>query len=446
MTVQFVAITGTALPRRIALAVLTLAVIALARPAAAVEVQKVVSPGGIEAWLVEEHTVPVIAMNFAFQGGSAQDPEGKLGLSNLLSTMLDEGAGEMESQEFQQALEESQAKIDFDAGRDHFYGEITTLSFLAEDGFELLRLALNEPRFDAEPLERMRRQIIAGIRTSESDPDSVANRALFSAMFPHHPYGRRDTGTVESVQSLTHDDLVRHHAAILARGTLKVAIVGAITAEELGPLLDRVFGALPETGELTAIADTAPEIGATVVKSLDVPQSAIRLGLPSLKRKDPDFLAAYVMNHILGGGSFTSRLYGEVREKRGLAYSVYSHLLPLDHSAVFFVGAGTRRDNAELTVEIIRKEIERMAEDGPTPEELQKAKDYLIGSYPLRFDSSGKIAGQLLGLQLDDLPAEYIETRNSEIQAVTLGDVKRVANRILAAGKPAVVIVGQTGS
>ena len=442
MTYSFTRFVSGTLP---ALA-LTTALVLGVEDARAVEVQKVTSPGGITAWLVEESTVPIIAMDFAFSGGSAQDPDGKQGLANMMSVMMDEGAADLDSQAFQQALEDTQAKISFSTGRDYFYGSITTLSFLADDSFELLRKAIVEPRFDTDPLERMKRQIAARIKNSETDPDSIANEALFTALFPDHPYGRRSIGTLESVSGLAGPDLAAQHQAIFARDTLKVAVVGAITAEELAPLLDKVFGGLPESGTLKPVAETAPVVGETIRRTLDVPQSSIRLALPSLKRKDPDFLAAFVMNHILGGGSFTSRLYDEVREKRGLAYSVYSHLMPMDHSAVFFIGAGTSGESANTTIDIIQNEIQRMGAEGPTPEELRKAKDFLIGSYPLRFDTSGKIARQLLGLQINDLSADYIETRNGEIEALTLEDVKRVANRLLSEDKPAVVIVGQGGS
>lgn len=420
-----------------------LALFAMAKPAGAVDVQKVVSPSGIEAWLVEEHTVPIIAMNFAFLGGSAQDPTNKSGVANMVSSLLDEGADDLDSQAFQRALEETQARIRFSAGRDNFYGEIRTLSFQAAESFVLLKKAINSPRFDAEPTERIRRQVLTGIKRSETDPDSIANKTLFATLFPDHPYGRRSSGTMESVQSLTRDDLVAFHTSVFTRDTIKIGVVGAISAEDLGPLLDQVFGDLPQQTGVVPVPKIVPTAGARVAPELDVPQSAIRLALPSIKRADPDFLAAYVMNHILGGGTFTSRLFSEVREKRGLAYSVYSHMLPLDSSAVLFVGAGSRDETAEQTVELILSELRRMGEKGPTPEELQKAKDFLTGSYALRFDTSNKIAGQLLGLQLNELPAEYINTRNDQIRALTLDDVKAMARKLLNAADPSVVVVGR---
>ncbi|MEM8812655.1 MAG: pitrilysin family protein [Pseudomonadota bacterium] len=420
--------------------------LAVSGPAGAVDVQKVTSPGGIQAWLVEEHTVPVVALNFAFSGGASQDPDGKSGLANFMSSLLDEGAEDLDSTAFQKALEETQARIGFSVGRDFFYGDMRTLSFLADESFELLRKAVTAPRFDSEPIDRMRRQVISGLKRDETDPDALASQALFATLFPDHPYGNRRSGTIEHIEAITRDDLVAHHRAIFAKEHLKVAVVGAISAEKLAPLLDQVFGDLPETANLKAIPEIVPQTDQAIATPLEVPQSAIRMALPSIKRSDPDFLAAFVMNHILGGGSFTSRLYSEVREKRGFVYSVYSRLVPYNRSALFFVGAGSRSETADDTVDLIIQEIKRMGEEGPTPEEFEKAKKFLTGSYALRFDTSNKIAGQLLGLQLNDLPADYINTRNDQINALELDDIKRIANKILAEAVPTVVVVGQPGS
>jgi zinc protease len=176
----------------------------------------------------------------------------------------------------------------------------------------------------------------------------------------------------------------------------------------------------------------SPTIGdARVSVEIDVPQSVVMVGGPGIARNDPDFIPAYVMNHILGGGSFSSRLYREVREVRGLAYSVYSALLPMDRSSLFLAGTATRSDRAEQSLDVIRQEISRMAEQGPTEAELAEAKSYLTGSFPLRFDTSSKIANQLVQLQVDDLGIDYIDKRNGLIEAVTLADVRRVAKRLL---------------
>jgi zinc protease len=414
--------------------------------ARAVEIQTVETPGGLTAWLVEDHTVPIVAVNFAFAGGTAQDPDGKEGLANLMAATLDEGAGELDSQAYRQRLEELAVKIGFDAGRDAFYGSLRTLTPNVDEAFDLLRIAINDPRFDAEAVTRMQRQIISGLRREQKDPDAIASRVMAETAFPDHPYGRPSSGTEESVSALTAEDLKALHGRLIARGDLKISVVGAIGAERLAELLDKTFAELPETAELSPVADVTPKTGIRKDVAFDVPQTSIRLTLPGLKRDDPDFIPAFVMNHILGGGSFSSWLYEEVREKRGLAYSVGSYLVPYDHSGAFMAATGTRSDRAPDTIAIIEAQMQRMAEAGPSAEELAKAKAFLTGSYALRFDTSDKIASQLLGIQMEELGLDYIDKRNTLIEAVTLDDIRRVAKRLLADADPVVVTVGSGAS
>lgn len=426
------------------LALLALAI--LARPAAATEIQRVVSPGGIEAWLVEDHTIPLISVDLGFVGGSTQDPQGKEGLANLMSTLLDEGAGDMDSQAFQTRLEDLSIEIGFDAGRDSFSGRMKTLSVNRDVAFQMLGLALSDPHFDPEAIDRMRTRLIAGLRNDSRDPDEVASDRWFAAAFPGHPYARKTEGSEETLKGLTHDDLVALHERIIARDNLKIAVVGAIDAKTLGPLLDETFGTLPAKADLVTVPDVKPKTGLDEAVDMDVPQTVIRFGMPGLKRADPDFIPAFVMNHILGGGSFSSRLYEEVREKRGLAYSVWTYMAPFDHAGILMGGTATRSESAATTLKIIQEELNRMATDGPTADELKKAKSYLTGSYALRFDSSGKIANQLVGIQMEDLGIDYINKRNGLIEAVTLEDVKRVAKELLNDVPPTVVTVGRAAS
>lgn len=419
-----------------------IALISMIVHARAVDIQPFETPAGLSVWLVEDHTVPIIAVDFAFSGGSAQDPDGKEGLTNLLSATLDEGAGDLTSRAFQERMQDLAVKIGFDAGRDAFYGSLRTLTPNAEDAFEMLRLAVTEPRFDADAVERMRSQIIAGLRREAKDPDAIAARTFARTVFPGHPYGRPASGTEESVSALTPADLKAQHQRLFAQSSLQIAVVGAIDAATLGPLLDRVFAALPAEPDLTPVAEITPRMDIEESITLDVPQTAIRIGLPGLKRDDPDFIPAYVMNHILGGGSFSSWLYDEVREKRGLAYSVGSYLVPYDHAGMLIAATGTRADRAGETLQIIGEQMGRMATQGPTEEELAKAKSFLTGSYALRFDTSGKIANQLLGIRMEKLGLDYIDKRNGLIEAVTLEDIKRVANRLLGSASPTIVTVG----
>ena len=421
--------------------VLVLAAVGLATPAAATRIQKVTSPGGIEAWLVEEHAVPLIAFQFSFLGGSTQDPAGKEGVANLTSTLLDEGAGDMDSQAFQTRLEELAVEMSFHDDRDRFNGEMKTLSENRDAAVDLLALALAKPRFDGEAVERMRVQAIAGLRRAEKNPDAVAARLWAKTVFGDHPYGRPADGTEATVATITPADVRDFHGRVFARKGLKIAVVGDIDAASLAPILDRLFGALPAEGRLTAVAEITAASGASGRADLPVPQAAVRFGGPGPKRADPDFIATYVMNHILGGGGFSSRLYTTVREKRGLAYSIGTGLAPQAHAGQFIGSVGTSADKVEETIGLVRAEIAAMAETGPTAEELAAAKAFLIGSYPLRFDTSDKIAGSLLAIQIDDLGIDYIDRRNGLIEAVGLDDVKRVAKRLLE-GAPSVVVVG----
>ena len=411
--------------------------------AGAMDIQRVVSPKGIEAWLVQEDTVPLVAMEFAFVGGASQDPAGKAGVANLMSGLLDEGAGDLDSEAFQSALDEYSIELSFETGRDAFFGSLKTLVENRDQAARLLKLALTSPRFDAEPVERIRAQIAAGIRSDERDPESVAGNALMAAAFPGHPYGLPKEGTLQSLAAITVGDLEAFHAKAIARDNLKIAVVGAIDAKALAALLDEVFGDLPAKADLVGIPETAPASGAPVDVAMAIPQTVIQVVGKGLKRDDPDFIPASVASYILGGGSFTSRLYDEIREKRGLAYSVYLGLVPLDHAGAYFVGTSTRADQASNVVGLIDGEVKRFAAEGPSEKELADAKSYLIGSYPLRFDSSTEIANNLLGIQLDNLGIDYVDRRNGLIAAVTIDDVRRVAKRLFADDGRIVVRVGQ---
>ncbi|WP_342644114.1 M16 family metallopeptidase [Rhodoligotrophos ferricapiens] len=415
-----------------------------AQTAEAVEIQEVKSPGGITAWLVQDETVPIIAMDFAFHGGSSIEPADRQGLSNFLSATLDEGAGDMDSQAFQKALENTATKLSFEADRDNFMGSFQALATNRDEAFRLLKLALNEPRFDKDAVDRMRARLLASLRNDASDPQVIATNSWLKLAMGDHPYVNDPQGTIPGLQAITPDDLRNFRNRLMNRAGLKVAVVGAIDAKTLAPLLDEVFGRLPEKADLPSIPEAKVRSSAALeVVKFDVPQSVIVFGTQGLKRRDPDFIPAFVMNSILGGGGFGSRLVEEVREKRGLTYSVYTSLWPLDRVGLLIGGAATRNDRAAETVEIIKAEIARMAKNGPTERELEDAKTYLVGSYALRFDSNAKIARQLLGLQLDNLGIDYINERNGLIEAVTLEDVRRAAKRLLGSDQLLFTVVGQ---
>jgi zinc protease len=426
----------------IAAAAVSIAALA-AQPAGATTVQRVVSPGGIVAWLVHEPSLPLVALNFAFIGGATQDPADKPGVGYMVSSLLDDGAGELDAKAFHQRIEENAVELRFSITQDYFFGSIRLLKDRQEQSFDLLRLALNQPRFDADAIGRVREQILSGLRRETTDPGSIGNRAWWAAAFPNHPYGRPTSGSLTSVPTITADDLRTFSRQMLTRDTLKIAAVGDIDAATLGRTLDRVFGTLPATGTRVAVPDVAVRDGGRrIVTQLAVPQAVVRLGGSGVMRKDPDFIPAYVVNHVLGGGSFTSRLYDEVREKRGLAYGVYSYLMTMRHAAMFMANTQTQAGSTREALELIEAQVQRMVKDGPTADELAKAKAYLKGSYALNFDTSTKIAGILLQNQLDELGIDYIEKRNGLMDAVTIDDARRAAKR-LGQGGLLVTVVGE---
>jgi zinc protease len=412
--------------------------------AQAMKIQEVKSPRGITAWLVEEHTVPLIAVRFAFEGGSAQDPIGKEGLANLVSGLLDEGAGDLTAKQFQERMEEIAMRLNFEHSKDVFYGGVETLTENRDEAMRLLSLAINKPRFDPADIERIRAQQLAELAYAARDPNRVAAEKWDALAFAGHPYGRPGNGTPESVQRVTRDDLIDYCKRLFARDTLRVVVVGDIDAKTVGRMLDQVFGDLPAKAKLAPVPDVMPKATEKEkVIEMDVPQSVARFGLPGIARKDKDFIPGAVLNQLLGGGGFASRLTIEVREKRGLAYSVYSYLHPYRHAAVFGGGVATKNEEIGRSLDVIRSEFKRMAAEGPTKEELDDAKKYLVGSYALRFDSNTKIANQLLAILLEDLGIDYVDRRNAEIEAVSLDDVRRVAKRLFEANEPIVTIVGK---
>jgi zinc protease len=397
-----------------------------------IEIQPVTSPGGITAWLVEDDTIPLIAINFSFEGGAAVEPDDEAGLAYFLAGMLDEGAGDLDSQAFQQRLADLSIRMSFNAQRDHLQGSLQTLSENRDEAFGLLGLAITGPRFDAEPLERVRRQILLQIRQDEEDPGSIASQAWMRTMFGDHPYGRPVKGRAETVAAIQADDLEDLRQRLFARERLHIAVVGDIDAETLGRLLDETFGDLEAVADLPEVAEaTAIEESLVEVVDRNIPQSVIRFGHEGIKRDDPDFIAAYMVNSILGGGGFGSRLMQEVREDRGLVYSVFSSLQPMQYGGILYGGAGTMNERAAETIAVVRQELARMAEEGSHQEELDEAKTYLTGSYPLNFDSNTNIASRLLSIQQEDLGIDYVNRRNDMIEAVTLEDLRRVARRMI---------------
>ena len=387
--------------------------------------------------------MPLIAIDFGFAGGSVQDPQDKGGTAEMMVSTLDEGAGDLDAKAFQERLEHKAIELRFNAGRESIRGTLRTLKENEDEAFDLLRLALNAPRFDASAVERMRSQLVSQLQRQSTSPNDISSRTWWRTAFPNHPYGHPASGTLESVARITVADLRDYHRRVLARDALKIGVVGDIDPATVGRLIDSAFGPLPAKGDLAPIPDVEPQgIGRQIDVDLNVPQTVVTFGGYGLKRSDPDFMAAYLVNHILGGGAFSSRLYTEVREKRGLAYGVSDALVWLHHTAVLLGGTATRADATSQTIGVVESEVARMAKDGPTQEEIDKAKAFLKGSFALGLDTSSKIANQLVNMQVDDLGIDYTDRRSALIDAVTLADTKRVAQRLLGPGL-LVTVVGR---
>lgn len=409
-----------------------------------IEIQRVVSPLGIEAWLVEEHSIPIVAMNLGFQGGAYLDKDSKEGTARLLTTLLDEGAGDLDSEAFQSTLDENSISLSFSASRDSITGGLRSLSANKELAFNLLRMALNQPRFDEEPVERMRAQMAVLQKRRAASPNAIASDNLFGALFPDHKYARPVIGDPTSMALISVSDLDVYRKSYLTQDRLKVAVVGDITPDELARVLDEVFGSLPAAGtprEVDPIAVDAS--GKTIVVPFNNPQSSVIFGGQGLMQDDEEFIPVFVTNYIIGSGGFNSRLMQEVREKRGLTYSIYTQFSPLDRAGLFMGAVAS--DNAKVAeaVAITKAEIDRLRTEGVSEQELSDAKTYLTGAFALRFDSNAKIASQLINYQLGDFPFDYINIRNGLVDDVSMDDVNAILERFPPSEELTFVVVGQ---
>ncbi len=410
---------------------------------AEVNIQEVTSPGGITAWLVEEPSIPFVALELRFRGGASLDAAGKRGAINLMTGLLEEGAGDLDARGFSKATEALATSFGFDVSHDELSISARFLTENQDASVALLRSALQDPSFDPEAVERVRGQVLSIIQSDLKDPDEIAAATFNKMTYGDHPYATSINGTQESVSALTRDDLVAAHKAVLARDRIYVGVVGDITPEDLGLLLDTLLGGLPATG--APLPPRAEVIITPGIKVVDfaTPQSVARFGHKGIAQDDPDFFAALVLNHVLGGGSFESRLMTEVREKRGLTYGVYSFLATRDLSETYLGTVSSANDRIGEAIEVIRAEWAKAATEGVTQEEMDAAKTYITGAYPLRFDGNGPIANILVGMQQINLPIDYIPTRNDKVEAVTLADVKRVAGYLLQPENLQFVVVGQ---
>ncbi|KAA2313417.1 insulinase family protein [Pseudooceanicola sediminis] len=410
---------------------------------AEIRIQQVTSPGGISAWLVEEHSIPFTALDMRFAGGAALDAPGKRGATYLMSGLLEEGTGDMDARDFAKAEDGLAASYSYSANSDSMSISARFLTENRDEAVDLLRRSIVEPSLPEDAIARVKDQVLSGIREDAEDPSSIASSAFDALAYGDHPYGSAIEGTAESVAALTRDDLLAAKDNVLVKDRVSIAAVGDITPEQLGTLLDTLLGDLPTGGAaLPDTIDLSLTPGVTIVP-YDTPQAQVLWGQDGLGMEDPDFFAAYLLNTILGGGGFESRLMQEVREKRGLTYGVYSWLADRDFADVWEGSVASANGRVADAISVIRDEWTRIATDGVTEEELENAKKYMTGAYPLRFDGNGTIASILVGMQHDNMPIDYPATRNDKINAVTLEEINRVARERLHPDQLRFVVVGK---
>lgn len=408
-----------------------------------IKINEVVSPGGITAWLVEDHAIPFTALEIRFRGGASGEPMEKRGATNLMTALLEEGAGDLDARAFARAREELAASFRYAVSDDAVSVSAQFLTENRVESIDLLRQSLIDPRFDDDAIERVRAQVLSGLRSDERNPRSLASRRFNALVYGDHPYGTSLDGTIETVSALTRDDLLAAHVGSLARDRIYVSAVGDITAAELAALLDDLLGDLPATGaDFVGPADLNFPGGVEVV-DFATPQSVVQFGQPGIGQEHPDFFAAFILDHILGGGGFESRLMTEVREKRGLTYGIYTFLAERDHAEIWAGSVASANERVAEAIDVIRAEWADMRDNAVTQEDLDNAKVYLTGAYPLRFDGNGTIANIIVGMQMRGLPIDYAATRNDRVNAVTLEDVTRVAATLLDPDALSFVVVGQ---
>jgi zinc protease len=411
-------------------------------PARAADIQNIDLGKNAEVWFTEDHTVPIIAFSIALPAGSAYDPAGKAGLASFAASMIDEGAGGLDSKAFHEALANRAISFRAAAERDYLVISVTTLKENAPEAMHLLQLALTRPRFEAEALTRVRAQITQSLQQEDVEPPRMAGRTFMRDFFGGHAYAHPVAGDIGSVSSVTAADLRSFVRGHWTKYGLKVAVAGDITAPALAKLLGDTF--LPVSGAVPAALPNVGRLGApgTHVVPLPVPQPSVYFGLPGIMRQDPDFIPGYVANYVLGGGGFSSRLMDEVRVKRGLTYGISTSLTSYNKASVMVGSVATRADAVRQTVQVVKDTLAEFAAGGPTQQELDDAKTYLTGSFPLAFASNSGTAAQLGTFQRQNLDIGYVARRNSLIQAVTLADVKRVAKRLYDPARLTVVIAG----
>jgi len=435
--------------KRIFLLLLTLAVLPSAR--AALHIQSWTLDNGARVLFVESHAIPVLDLSIEFDAGERRDPEGKAGLADLANSMLARGVHASAAPDAEPALSEAQILDGFadtaaerggGADPDRAGASLRTLSDpeQRDASVDLLARILAQPSFPEDLLARDKAREIAAIKEDDTKPESIASKAFWAALYGSHPYGWHET--VESVGAITRDDLVKFHRTYYVANRAVIAMIGDIDRTEADLIARRLTKRLPQGEPLPPL----PPVKLQAAQDIRIPNQAsqahILLGMPAVARGDPDYFPLLVGNYTLGGGGFVSRLMREVREKRGLSYSVYSYFDPMAQEGPFQAGLQTRKNEADKALKVVRDTISNFLEHGPTAAELAAAKDNLVGGFPLRIDNNRKILANIAAIGFYRLPLDYLDTWTANVQKVTVADIRAAFRRKLAMDRMSTVVVG----
>jgi zinc protease len=405
-------------------------------------IQRVTS-NGLTAWLVEDHSVPVVSLSWSWPGGAAFDAPGREGTAGLALALLTEGAGDMPAAAFTDALRDAGIGLSFGAGRDDVDGGFRCLVDALPEAERLARLAMTAPRLDQAAIERLRARAIAGARQALETPRGQAGRAFWAAAYPTHTAGRPSGGTAESLAAISADDLRSVLGQQLRRDGLTIAAAGAIKPEALAALMDRLFAGLPAGAPATpATLPAFTSFGQRVI-GMDSPQSQAIFGHEGIGARDPEFEVAQVVLRVFGGGGFSSRLTESVRVKRGLTYGIGVGL-DTGFGGGVLVGS-VASDNGKIAeaLSVTRDEWARMAADGPNDAEMAEAIAFLTGSLALQFTDSRRIANTLIAMQRNGRPIDWLDGRSDRLRAITRDDAARMARRLLKPEALSVTVAGR---
>lgn len=412
---------------------------------AGLNIQHWQTSAGSEVYFVENHDLPIIDLSVNFDAGTARDDAAKSGLASVTRYLMTLGAAGMSDEEISNRMADVGAIMGGDLDSDRASFKLRTLSSARErdQALDIYTKILQQPDFPAAVLEREKARIVAGLRESATQPESIANKAFMKALYGAHPYALDDSGEPDTVAALKVEDLQKFYKTYYGAKGAVIALIGDVSREQATEIAERISKGLPDAPAASALpAVSYPEQASEQRIDHPATQSHILLGYPGVKRVDPDYFALYVGNYILGGGGFVSRLTEEVREKRGLVYSVYSYFVPMKELGPFQIGLQTKRDQAEQALQVVHETLDKFMRNGVTEAELKAAKQNIIGGFPMRLDSNGKILDYLSVIGFYKLPLTYLDDFNKQVSKVTTAQIKDAFNRRVKTDKMVSVIVG----